>query len=96
MELDELELELIDGGADDLEIEEEYVNVTYAMEDFGNLNKKLESLKIEAESTELQRIPNTMVALSDEEFQDLMKLIDALEDDDDVQNVFSNANFGNI
>lgn len=88
MEMDDLELELIDGGAEEVEIEDGYVNVSSAMEDFGNLNKKLESLKIEAESAELQRIPNTMVSLSDEAFPDLMKLVDALEDDDDVQKVY--------
>jgi YebC/PmpR family DNA-binding regulatory protein len=88
MEKDDLEMELIDGGAEEVEIEEGYVSVSSAMEDFGNLNKKLESLKIEAESAELQRIPNTMVSLSDEEFPELMKLVDALEDDDDVQKVY--------
>ena len=88
MKMDDLELELIDGGAEEVEIEDGYVNVSSAMEDFGNLNKKLESLKIEAESAELQRIPNTMVSLSDEVFPDLMKLVDALEDDDDVQKVY--------
>jgi YebC/PmpR family DNA-binding regulatory protein len=88
MEMDDLEMELIDGGAEEVEIEDGYVNVSSAMEDFGNLNKKLESLKIEAESAELQRIPNTMVSLSDEEFPELIKLVDALEDDDDVQKVY--------
>lgn len=88
MEIDDLELELIDGGAEEVEIEDGYVNVTSAMEDFGNLNKKLEALKIEAESAELQRIPNSTVSLSDDDFPDLMKLIDALEDEDDVQKVY--------
>ncbi|MDN5205364.1 YebC/PmpR family DNA-binding transcriptional regulator [Fulvivirgaceae bacterium BMA10] len=87
---DEFELELIDGGAEEVEISEGYYNVTCAMEDFGNLQKKMETLEIETESAELQRIPNTLVALDDEALEKVMKLIDALEDDDDVQKVYHN------
>ena len=54
------------------------------------LMKKLEELNVEAESAELQRIPNTLVTLDDEAFGKVMKLIDALEDNDDVQKVFHN------
>ena len=87
---DDLTLEFIDGGAEDVEIEEGYMNITCAMEDFGNMQKKLEELGIEAENAELERIPNTYVSLSDDDFGKVMKTIDALEDDDDVQKVFHN------
>ena len=90
MDMDELELELIDGGAEDIEESEGYLNITSAMEDFGNVQKKLEELNLESESAELQRIPNTLVSLSDDNFSNVMKLIDALEDDDDVQKVYHN------
>jgi YebC/PmpR family DNA-binding regulatory protein len=90
MDLDELSLELIDAGAEDIESEEGYLSVTSAMEDFGSVQKKLEELNLETESAELQRIPNTLVALSDDHFTSLMKLIDSLEDDDDVQKVYHN------
>ena len=87
---DEFTLELIDAGAEDVEEDEGYLTITIAMEDFGNIQKKLEDLHIEAETAELQRIPNTTVSLDDEAFTKIMKLIDALEDDDDVQKVYHN------
>ena len=88
---DELTLELIDGGAEEVEFEEGYINVSCAMEDFGNMQKKMEKLQLEPESAELQRIPATTVALDDDAFQKVMKLIDALEDDDDIQKVYHNV-----
>ena len=91
-DLDEITLELIDAGAEDAELEDGYFHVTCVMEDFGNLQKKLDELGIEAEVSELQRIPNTMVDLSDEDFTKVMRLVDALEDDDDVQKVYHNIN----
>ncbi len=89
-DIDDLTLELIDGGAEDVEVEDGNMNITCAMEDFGNMQKKLDELKLEAENAELERIPNTSVSLSDEDFAKVMKTIDALEDDDDVQKVFHN------
>lgn len=90
MDMDEFELELIDGGAEDIETEEDVITVTCALEDFGNLNKKLEQMGIEAISAELQRIPNDTKTLDLESSKSVLRLIDALEDDDDVQNVFHN------
>lgn len=87
---DDLTLELIDGGAEDVVVDEGHMTITCAMEDFGNMQKKLEELGLEAENAELERIPNTYVSLSDEDFGKVMKTIDALEDDDDVQKVFHN------
>lgn len=89
---DELMLEIIDGGAEDVQVDEGYFTVTCAMEDFGGVQKKLEELDIEAENAELQRIPKTLVNLDNDAFQKVMKLIDALEDDDDVQKVYHNIN----
>ena len=90
MDMDELELELIDGGAEDIETEDGIITVTCAMEDFGNLNKKLEEIGVEAISAELQRIPNDTKSLELESSKSVLRLIDALEEDDDVQNVFHN------
>jgi YebC/PmpR family DNA-binding regulatory protein len=87
---DELMLEIIDAGAEDVEIEDGYVTVTTAMEDFGSVNKKIEELEIETETAELQRIPKTLVSLDDDAFTKVMKFIDALEDNDDVQKVYHN------
>lgn len=90
MDKDDLTLELIDGGAEDVVFSEGYIEVTSAMEDFGNMQAKLDELGLEAETAELQRIPSTTVSLDDEQFEKVMKLIDALEDDDDVQKVYHN------
>lgn len=90
MDFDEIEMELIDAGAEEIEVEEGNVNVICSIEDFGSLSKKLEELKIEVESAELQRIPNDTKTLNLNEAKSVLKLIDVLEDDDDVQNVFHN------
>jgi len=87
---DDLTLELIDGGAEEVEFEDGYITITTVMEDFGNMQKKLDDLGLEAEDANLERIPNTQVSLDDESFPKVMKLIDALEDDDDVQKVWHN------
>ena len=89
---DEFMLEVIDAGAEDVETDEDYFNVTCAMEDFGSIQKKLDEMEIEVENAELQRIPKTYVDLSDDAFPKVMKLIEALEDDDDVQKVYHNIN----
>ncbi len=88
--LEEIELELIDGGMEEMEENEGYLTIYCAMEDFGALQDKLEELKLETEEAGLQRIPTTTVTLSNEQFQSVMKLIDKLEDDDDVQKVYHN------
>ena len=90
MDEDELTLELIDGGADEVEFDDGFISITCAMEDFGNMQSKLDELGLEAENAELERIPNTFVSLDDEAFEKVMKLIDALEDNDDVQKVYHN------
>jgi YebC/PmpR family DNA-binding regulatory protein len=87
---EDLELELIDAGAEDIEVDENNVTVTCALEDFGNLNKKFEELKIEPSSAELERIPNDTKVLPVNEAKSVLKLIELLEDDDDVQKVFHN------
>lgn len=87
---EELTMELLDAGLDDLVTEGENFIVTCAFEDYGSVNSKLEEMNIEAESTTLERIPTTTVSLDIEAAKSVMKLIDILEDDDDVQNVFHN------
>jgi YebC/PmpR family DNA-binding regulatory protein len=87
---EEFTLELIDAGAEDVTFEDNYISVVCAMEDFGAMQKKLEAMKVESENAELQRIPNTLVKLDDEAFVRVMKFVEALEDDDDVQKVYHN------
>lgn len=87
---DDFEMEIIDAGAEDIEVDEEVFTVTTAMEDFGNMMKKLEELGIEPESASLQRIPKTTETIETESARKLLRLIDLIEEDDDVQQVFHN------
>lgn len=92
LEIDEIELALIDGGAEDFEVDEEAneISVTVAFEDFGNMQKAIEELSIEPISATLERIPTTMTTLNIHDSKIALQLVDTLEDDDDVQNVFHN------
>ncbi|HLF35802.1 MAG TPA: YebC/PmpR family DNA-binding transcriptional regulator [Cyclobacteriaceae bacterium] len=87
---EEFELSMIDAGAEDIEIDENYITITSQTKDFGKVNKKLEEMGIETETAELQRIPKTTVPLSDETLIQVMKFVEALEDNDDVQKVYHN------
>lgn len=87
---DEFELEIIDAGVEDIELEDDFFTVTTSMEDFGSMMKKLEEMGIEPESAELQRIPNDTVTLDLDHSLKIMRVIDTFEEDDDVQNVFHN------
>src|SRR5690554_229722 len=89
-DLDELQLELIEGGATSYDDEEEIFIVYTDYKDFGAMSELLEKLKIEPKNAELQRIPVSTNELELEEAKDILKMIDAFEDDDDVQNVFHN------
>jgi YebC/PmpR family DNA-binding regulatory protein len=90
IEVEELEMELIDAGLEELENDEGSLTVTADFADFSNMQKQLESMNIELESSELQRFPNNTKTLSLEEAKLVLKLIDKLEEDEDVQNVFHN------
>jgi len=83
-------MEVIDAGADEVETEDRFFTIYTAMEDFGNMQKKLEELGVEVENAELQRIPKTTVKLEKEQALKVLKLIELFEDDDDVQQVFHN------
>lgn len=87
---DELTLELIDAGAEDVEIEDGEVSVTTAMEDFGTMQKKLEKLSIDPTSANLERIPLTTNDMEVSSGKKVLRLVELLEDDDDVQAVYHN------
>lgn len=90
LNLDELELDLIDAGAEDIQREEEEIIVYTKFTEFGHMLKFLESKNLEAKSSELQYIPATTKELSEAEQDEVLKCIEALEGDDDVQNVYHN------
>lgn len=89
-DLEELELELIDFGLEEIQQEEDLLFIYTAFEDFGNMSKGLETLGIEPISSELQRIALSETEVSDEVAEDVIKLIEKIEEDDDVQNVYYN------
>ena len=94
-DIDELELELIDHGLEELgESNDDNGNpiivLRCAFVDFGNLQKALEDKGLSPISAELEWIPTTTVPVSDEQAEDVSKLIDKLEQDEDVNKVFHN------
>ncbi len=89
-DLDELELELIDYGFEDMAIDDEEIYIYTSFQDFGSMQKALEDMGIEVSTTELQYIPNTWVDLDAEQAKEVLDLVDRLEGDDDVQAVHHN------
>jgi len=90
---DDFEMEMIDGGAEEIDQDDNEVLITTAFEDFGSMSHKLDELGIEAKSAELQRIPNNTKGMTDDQFKANMKMLERFEEDDDVQNVFHNMVF---
>ena len=88
LDLEALELDLIDAGAEDIEVDEDVITVFTKFVDFGNFQKFIEARGLEARSSELQYIPNTTTALPEDQVDDVLKLVEALEGDDDVQAVY--------
>ena len=95
IDVEELEMELIDAGLEELEVGEEAVTVYCEYADFNNMQTKLEELEIEIENSELQRIPNNTKKISTEQAEKVLKLLDLLEENDDVQQVFHNMELTN-
>jgi len=90
MDLEELELEFIDFGLEEIEENEGLVTVTGDFTEFGNLSKALEDASIEVKTAKLERIPNDPREFTEEQMVDIEKLIDKIEDDEDVQAVYTN------
>ncbi len=89
--LEDLELELIDFGLEEIgEDSEGNIIIRTPFTEFGNMSKALEEKKVEVISAEPTRIPGNTVELSEEQANDVLKLIDQLEQDDDVQKVYHN------
>jgi YebC/PmpR family DNA-binding regulatory protein len=92
---DDLELELIDFGLEEMgegtgENGENVLVLRTAFSDFGNMQKALEEKKLHPISAEVEWIPSTTVQLPEDQAQDVLKLVDKLEQDEDVQKVFHN------
>lgn len=87
---EELELELIDSGLDEMEYDAEEIVLYTAFTDFGLMQKALEAKNLNIISSELERVPTSTVELTDEQITEVMNLIEKLEEDDDIQNVYHN------
>jgi YebC/PmpR family DNA-binding regulatory protein len=85
-----LELELIDAGGDELEITDEKVFVYGDYTSFGTIAKAFEDMHIEVQKSNLQRIPTSPIELTEEQMVEVEKMLDKIEDDDDIQQVFTN------
>lgn len=90
MSIEDLELELIDYGVDELEADDEEIVLYGAFEEFANIQKHLEENGIEIISAEFERIPNDLKEVTAEQRAQIEKLLDKFEEDEDVQNVFHN------
>jgi transcriptional/translational regulatory protein YebC/TACO1 len=91
VEVEELELELIDFGAEEVvQVEETEVVIQTAFEDFGSMQKALEEKGFNVVSAQLQRIPTTLTKLGPDEEEKLLNLIEKIEEDEDVQAVYHN------
>lgn len=88
--LDELELDLIDAGAEEIVEEENELVIYTKFVDFGNMQKFIEAKSLDAISSELQYIPTTTKEVSDAELDEVMECITTLEEDEDVQVVYHN------
>ncbi|WP_434296337.1 YebC/PmpR family DNA-binding transcriptional regulator [Clostridium sporogenes] len=90
---DELMMMALDAGAEDFESEDEVYVVTTSQEDFGTVREALEAEELEFLEAEIKMVPDTYTAIDEETATKFQKMLDVLEDDDDVQNVYHNAEF---
>lgn len=90
MDMEELELELIDFGLEEIDVDDDLIIISAPYTSYGELHKALEDRNIEVKKSELQRIPNQPQEFTEEQMQDIEPLLEKLDEDDDVQEVFTN------
>lgn len=90
LNIEDLELELIDFGAEEVFEDEGEIFVYTSFQDYGTMQKALEEKGMEVTSTEIQRIPTNTVQLTDDQVKEVEAMIEKIEDDDDVQAVYHN------
>jgi len=90
MDIEELELELIDAGLEEIEAEDGEVLITGDYTSFGTITTALEDMNIEITKANLERMANTPLSITQEQQADIDKILERLEDDEDVQKVFTN------
>ncbi len=93
LDADDLALNAIDAGADDVKVESDYVEIYTRPEELEIVRSALEAKNVAIASAELSKVPRTMVQLDEKAAQQTLKLLDKLEELDEVQHVYSNADF---
>jgi len=93
LDADELALLAIDAGAEDVKIESDFVEVYTVPEELETVRAALKQQNLELDNTELSMVPKTMVQLEERAALQTLKMLDRLEEIDEVQNVYSNADF---
>jgi YebC/PmpR family DNA-binding regulatory protein len=84
---------ILEAGADDLRTEDEFFEVISSIENFETVRKTLEDKKYKIESASLQQLAKNLIALDEKGAADIMRFLEVVEEHDDVQNIFSNADF---
>jgi len=87
---EDFELEVIDAGVEDIELNDDVFEITCAVKDFGKVQKKLDEMNVKIENAQLQRIPNDTKKLDLDSAQKVLRIIEEFEDVDDVQYVYHN------
>jgi YebC/PmpR family DNA-binding regulatory protein len=88
---DEMMMEVLEAGADDIDIDEDYIEIITAVSEFSNVKNKLKESGFEFEMAELRYVPQNMVKLTDEkDFSNMEKMIEIMEENDDVQKIYHN------
>jgi len=90
MDIDELELELIDAGLEQIEMNEDMLYIYTDYTDYGSMSKTLEEKGLECKKSSLKRLPVSPVNFTEEQLADIEKMLDKIEEDDDVQAVYTN------
>ena len=90
---EELGLIAIDAGADDVKLEDEFLEIFTAIDQLQAVQKALEGEGVPPEAAQLSMVPKTTITLDDKQAEQTLRLLDTLEDLDDVQKAYTNADF---
>ena len=90
IDVEEMELELIDAGLEEIELEDDKVFLYGDYTSFGSISTGLEEMNVDVIKSNLQRISTQPVEFTEEQLADIEKMLDKIEDDDDIQQVFTN------
>ena len=94
IDIDQLTMDLIDAGAEDVGSEDGFITITAPVDSYGDVHKKLDEMKIPIEDSALERVPLVMKEVADKSnYARILKIVAKLEDDEDVQHVYHNMEF---